>query len=157
MDFRHLFTAFDGRINRGRFWLGVLILIAVGIVLSLVIVTPLAGVGPRAAAFGSFVIGLAMLYPALAVGVKRFHDRGKPGWLMAIVVAPGLISQLGDVLGITTTTHTFGDEVIAVPNTFGWILIAISLGVAIWALVELGIRKGTDGPNEYGADPLEKA
>lgn len=154
MDLQHLLTSFDGRIGRQRFWLGMLILIIAGLVLSLIVVWPLSAAGPRLAALGNLIVSLALLYPAMAVGIKRFHDRGKSGTLMAIVVAPGLVSGLGDALGLTTTERMVAGEAVLLPNTFGWLLLVVTLGVAIWALIELGIRKGTDGPNAYGADPL---
>ena len=36
MDWKYLFTSFDGRINRGKFWAGVGVLIAVSIVASII-------------------------------------------------------------------------------------------------------------------------
>ena len=39
-------------------------------------------------------------------------------------------------------------------STLGMILGLLSLVIGIWALVELGILKGTDGPNQHGPDPL---
>lgn len=38
----------------------------------------------------------------------------------------------------------------------GWwcLLLLIPLIGAIWALIDLGILRGTDGPNDYGPDPL---
>ncbi|MEO1397450.1 MAG: hypothetical protein AAFU56_01120, partial [Pseudomonadota bacterium] len=35
-----------------------------------------------------------------------------------------------------------------------WVVTAIGFGLSIWALVDLGFLRGTDGPNEYGEDPL---
>lgn len=38
----------------------------------------------------------------------------------------------------------------------GWwcLLLLVPLVGALWALIDLGILKGTDGPNDYGPDPL---
>jgi uncharacterized membrane protein YhaH (DUF805 family) len=38
----------------------------------------------------------------------------------------------------------------------GWwtLILLIPLIGAVWALVELGFLRGTEGPNEYGGDPL---
>ena len=154
MDFRYLYTSFDGRINRKPFWIASLIMMAAAIVLSLVIVTPITLMSPGLGVFISFLISLALLYPVVALGVKRLHDRGKSGQLMAVFLAPSLILQFGDLLGITGSEQVVGGEAIYLPNPLGWLLIAASLGVAIWALVELGILKGTTGPNTYGPDPL---
>lgn len=154
MDFRYLYTSFDGRINRKPFWIASLIMMGAAIVLSLVIVTPITLMSEGLAAFVSLLISLALLYPVVALGVKRLHDRGKSGQLMAVFLAPSIILQLGDLLGITGSEQVVGGETIYLPNMLGWLLIAVSLGVGIWALVELGILKGTTGPNTYGPDPL---
>lgn len=154
MDFRYLYTSFEGRINRKPYWIASLIMLAAAIVLSLVIVTPISMMSPGLGAFVSLLISLALLYPVVALGVKRLHDRGKSGQLMAVFLAPSIILQLGDLLGITGSEQVMGGETIYLPNMLGWLLIAVSLGVAIWALVELGILKGTTGPNAYGPDPL---
>ena len=37
-----------------------------------------------------------------------------------------------------------------------WLFIAASLGISIWAIIDLGFLKGTDGDNEYGPDPFAK-
>ncbi len=38
----------------------------------------------------------------------------------------------------------------------GWwtLIILIPIVGGLWILIELGMLKGTDGPNQYGADPL---
>ena len=154
MDFRYLYTSFDGRINRKPFWIASLIMMAAAMVLSLVIVTPLTLMSPGLGVFVALLIWLALLYPVVALGVKRLHDRGKSGQLMAVFLAPSILLQLGDLLGITGSEQMVGGEMIYLPNMLGWLLVAASLGVAIWALVELGILRGTTGPNAYGPDPL---
>ena len=154
MDFRYLYTSFEGRINRKPFWIASLIMMAAAIVVSLVIVAPATFMSPGLGVFLSLIISLALLYPVVALGVKRLHDRGKSGQLMAVFLAPSIILQLGDLLGITGSARVVGGETIYLPNMLGWLLIMVSLGVAIWALVELGILKGTTGPNAYGPDPL---
>src|SRR5690606_4281696 len=105
-------------------------------------------------ALAGLILSLAFLYPGLALGVKRLHDRGKSGLLMAVFIAPGLISQLCNILGITGSYQTIAGHSIHMPNTLGWILNFATLGVAIWALVALGFLKGTNGANSYGPDPL---
>lgn len=65
----------------------------------------------------SIIFILLMLWPVLALGVKRLKDRDMAGWWALI----GLIPLIGQV----------------------------------WALVTLGVFKGTDGENRFGPDPLE--
>ena len=154
MDFRYLYMSFQGRINRKPFWIASLVMMAAAIVLSLAVVAPVAVVSPVLGALLSLLISLALLYPVVALGVKRLHDRGKSGKLMAVFLAPSFILQSGQLLGITGSEQMIGGEPIYLPNALGWLLMVVSLGVAIWALVELGILKGTEGPNAYGPDPL---
>jgi uncharacterized membrane protein YhaH (DUF805 family) len=40
------------------------------------------------------------------------------------------------------------------PNALGWICTLVTLGVGLWFLIDLGILKGTPGPNRFGGDPL---
>jgi uncharacterized membrane protein YhaH (DUF805 family) len=41
-----------------------------------------------------------------------------------------------------------------VPTGIGWVINLLSFVIGIWALVDLGILKGTAGPNRHGPDPL---
>jgi len=154
MDFRYLYTSFDGRINRKPFWIGCLLMVVAGVILSIVIVMPLTAVSPTLGALAGLILSLAFLYPAAALGVKRLHDQDKPGTLMAVFMAPGLITQIGDLLGITGSEQMIAGQSIMLPNTLGWLLNLVTLVIGIWALVTLGFRKGTTGPNSYGDDPL---
>ncbi|HLQ86476.1 MAG TPA: DUF805 domain-containing protein [Salinisphaeraceae bacterium] len=157
MDFRYLYTSFDGRINRKPFWYASIVLIVAAFIVALVVVTPLTVASPTLGALAGLILYLALLYPAIALGVKRLHDHDKSGWLMAVFVAPGLLSQLGSLLGITGSEKIIAGESIFMPNALGWLLTLLALIVAIWALVTLGIRKGTPGPNNHGDDPLAGA
>lgn len=154
MDFHYLFTSFDGRINRKPFWIASLILFLIAIVISIVVVMPISAASATMGGLAGLVLSLALLYPGVALGVKRLHDRGRSGLLMVVFIAPGLVTQLCDLLGITGSYQTIAGHSIHMPNTLGWSLNIVTLGVAIWALVTLGFLRGTSGPNGYGPDPL---
>ena len=154
MDFRYLYTSFEGRINRRPFWIASLILFVIAIVISFAVLMPISAANATMGALAGLILSLAFLYPGVALGVKRLHDRGKSGLLMVVFIAPGLISQLCDLLGITGSYQTIAGHSVHMPNTLGWILNIVTLGVAIWALVTLGFLKGTSGDNSYGPDPL---
>ena len=129
-----LFLSFNGRINRAKWWLGLLVLFIVQMVLWMILgsMFGLSAMGsfdpndPAAAeammgqmstfAIPMLILIAVMLYPTLALYAKRWHDRNKSGWWSLIMVVP--------MVG------------------------------AIWILVELGILRGTDGDNDYGPDPL---
>jgi uncharacterized membrane protein YhaH (DUF805 family) len=144
MDFNYLFTSFDGRINRAKWWAGVVILAVINIVVGLILYQ-LFGLG----FFGrllSFIVALALFYPTYAVCAKRFQDRDKPAKLALYGVGAMLVVSLLQALGLTGTPEE--------SNAIGWICGVVSLGVLLWFLVELGILKGTTGSNRYGPDPL---
>jgi uncharacterized membrane protein YhaH (DUF805 family) len=144
MDFNYLFTSFDGRINRAKYWAGTVILAVISIVLGLLI-----GVIFGVSTLGVILVTLvtlALFYPAYAVAAKRFQDRDKPGVTALYGLVPVLIASLLQSSGLAGTP----DE----PNGLGWICTLVTFGVGIWFLIELGILKGTPGPNRFGGDPL---
>jgi len=146
MDLGYLFTSFDGRINRKPYWLASLILIAAAIVLMMVLVIAL---DPLSTAFriATFVVQLAMLYPAAALMAKRLHDRNRPTWWIAIALVPMVLQGLLQAMGVIgNPLHSN-----ALDYLFGLVVFVVS----IWFLIELGFLRGTPGPNQYGPDPLQ--
>lgn len=83
-DLRTLLLGFRGRVARKPFWLyGV-----VGVSLAQLIAYALlgiAGAGERAA---DAISTLLVVWPGLAISVKRWHDRGKSGWWVLINLIP---------------------------------------------------------------------
>lgn len=94
-----LFLTPNGRIDQPTYWRAVLILFGVSAALSVIsaYVSPFLGVA-----------GLLLIWPWIAVHVKRFHDSGKSGWMtLAMVVLAFVISfvagmALMGVFGATT-------------------------------------------------------
>ena len=145
MDFSNLFMSTDGRIGRQNYWIGVVILVVIGIVMSQLIAF-LFGYTSFLARLLNFIYVLVIAYPAYALMAKRFQDRGKKGTLAAILIGLSILSALLGLVGMT------GDPLD--PNTLGTILGLATLVVAIWYLIELGFLRGTVGTNEYGPDPV---
>src|SRR3954454_19649427 len=150
MEWTTLLFSFSGRISRGKYWLAVLIYVAVWtsfVAGSLVWLggldidnlLSLAGAG-LAIWFVGFIVMVLLTWSGLAVGIKRLHDRDKSGWWMLLFwLGPG-------VLGGWQTTA---------PEMGGGFVLSLAAGViAIWGFVELGCLRGTSGPNRYGRDPL---
>lgn len=89
IDWGHLLFKFDGRINRGKFWLGVVIIWGFFAVLAL-----LAFALDSGALWTLYWVALiAAIWPSLAIYIKRWHDRGKSGWWMLVAFIP-LIGSL---------------------------------------------------------------
>jgi uncharacterized membrane protein YhaH (DUF805 family) len=150
MDWIALLFRFNGRINRGKYWLAVLIYIAVWTTFIAVSLIWLGGLNIEnllsfaGAALLIWLVGLVLLiletWSSLAVGVKRLHDRNKSGWwILLFWLGPGILG------GWQTATPDLGG---------GLILSLAAAAIAIWAFVELGCLRGTPGPNQYGPDPL---
>ena len=129
MSIGALLWSWEGRIGRGRFWLGVLLVILmsiafgiIGSVLGIPIDTGRGLVAEEIGAAGALYLlaaFLAVAYAQLAVYAKRFHDRGKSAW---------------------------------------WVLIAfVPLIGFFWILIELGMLPGDPGPNAYGPPELGAA
>jgi uncharacterized membrane protein YhaH (DUF805 family) len=144
LDFQYLFTSFEGRINRAKWWAGAVILLIVNSVHAFILFQIFG-----TSLFGrilSLIVALALFYPTYAVAAKRFQDRDKPGQTALYGLVPLLLASLLQTFGLTGTPEE--------PNALGWICTLITLGVGLWFLIELGILKGTPGPNRFGGDPL---
>jgi uncharacterized membrane protein YhaH (DUF805 family) len=144
MDFKYLYTSFDGRINRAKYWAGMpqspsssgSFLDLVGLIFGNAIFATIL-----------LVLGLlALFYLFYAVAAKRFQDRDKPGQTALYGLVPAFFANILTAFGLTATPDG--------PTAVGWICTLIVLGVALWFLIELGILKGTPGPNRFGGDPL---
>src|SRR5487761_2130740 len=133
MDWAYLFTGFDGRISRTTSWIGIAAL-TVAEIFGHILAEELQG--DRLSA----IVDLAYAYPEFAVALKRAHDRNLPLWL--------LIAFL-DLLTVLELTGTDDQPSLL---SIGIALPFTVMGLVL--LVELGFRRGTNGPNQYGPDPL---
>ncbi|HXW23312.1 MAG TPA: DUF805 domain-containing protein [Xanthobacteraceae bacterium] len=161
-----LFFGFGGRINRGKFWLTLVVWLLIWIVAMLAFgVGSLAILGsnltdgslpgpddPEAflRLIGDYgILSLVILVfiivswvSAFAIGVKRLHDRDRSGWWTVLFYfAPiVLLAAQGSADGPLASSA----------------LGLAALAVSLWWLVELGCLRGTSGPNRFGPDPLER-
>ena len=139
MDWAYLLNSFDGRISRQTFWVAMGVLTVAELFAHIV---AQAIQGDRLSA----IVDLAFTYPEFAIAAKRGHDREMPLWLLIIFFGAGAVLDLLTVLQLNGTDEepSLLSVFIAVPFTV--------LGLAL--LIELGFRRGTVGPNQYGPDPL---
>ena len=137
MDWRALLFSFSGRINRAKYWLAAVILtaaFAVSFMIAIATMSTLVWILV-------VVIFVVVSISGIAVGSKRLHDRDKSAWWLALFyLAPAVLGAIGDAAGGA-----------------GVIFHVISFGISIWAFIELGILRGTAGPNRFGPDPLATA
>jgi uncharacterized membrane protein YhaH (DUF805 family) len=169
MDRVRFLFSFQGRINRGKYWLAGLVIVCWMIFFAFIYLCVAVPFG-ASRAFSSNVndifrlidpatwrplaradipalivhgIGTPLfLWVFLATSVKRLHDRDKSGWWMVPFFAlPGLYTQFQDRLS---------DSYFLVP-----ISIAVFV-LLVWGGVELYFLKGTRSSNLFGPNPLGK-
>ena len=95
MDYKALFLSRDGRINRQPFWIGLIILNVIGLIIQgIVLGTGVAEI---------FYLQLLLIWPNIAIGVKRCHDRNRSGWFLLLSIIPVLniwvLIELGFLAG----------------------------------------------------------
>jgi uncharacterized membrane protein YhaH (DUF805 family) len=131
IDWRYLFTSFEGRIPRSDYWIAA---IAMGVV-SLIVQWIVGSISVVLAA----LVSLVFLYPAYALMVKRGHDRDRPD-----VIAQAFI---GAIAVMTIIALVPGLNILALPLSFVIMIAAIAL------FVDYGLMPGTPGPNRFGPPP----
>lgn len=83
-DLAWLLFSFDGRIGRKTWWLwGVAAMLGMGVLLS-----ALLGIAGLSEQVINVVVNLGLLWPALALSAKRWHDRDKSAWWLLINLIP---------------------------------------------------------------------
>lgn len=78
IDWKYLFTNFEGRINRKDYWIGIAAILILQLLSYML--------------FGGGLVGIVMrvllALAGFAVQVKRCHDWGKTGWLSLLSLIP---------------------------------------------------------------------
>lgn len=147
IDWQHLMLRFDGRIRRTHFGIAWLILFAIYIVTSFI---PLVG----------WIVSLALLWPGLAITVKRLHDIGLTGWIAAIPYGVAVVGSIAAAasMGIGTLMNMQGMDqedpaaiLAAVGPAFG--ISAIVLLVIVGFLLWFVFAPSQPGTNRYGPNP----
>lgn len=141
-----------GRIGRGLWWIGTLLMAGVSWVAGRALYgifgdALFSGTPGRLVLFATMAV---LIWATGAVAAMRFRDRDlDPGPRVLPVIALNLLKALLDVLGITGTPYAEG----VLDTLFNLAFIAIGL----WFIVALGLMRGTEGPNQFGEDPRRLA
>jgi uncharacterized membrane protein YhaH (DUF805 family) len=151
MSFPGLYLSTQGRINRGKWWLGIVCASLAAVVLYWIMIRTLdfdRMLYTFSGRLTVFVVNIATIAALYSVNAKRFQDRNKPKTYALIAFGIGGFKAVLDLLGITG--DWFG------PNMGDTVFQVILTIIGIWYLVELGFLRGTAGPNDYGPDPLQR-
>jgi len=108
---RHFLFSFVGRITRQQYWLRFILPYAV---LSVLLAWAAEASGILALQVLRFLVGLFFIWPSIAVGTKRCHDRDRSGWFQLIVLIPivgaiWLLIDLGFLRG-TKGPNSYGPD-----------------------------------------------
>jgi len=154
-----LLFSFRGRINRSQYWFGTLLVtfgnFAGQVLIQVLSANSAAAAKTLAEKLGAYAGASALLLPlsiaafwaSLAVQWKRFHDRGRPGWLSLIplfVMIMMITSVVTDVMGGV-------EPMVILNNVLPYFWIIVLMGLAMF--VDLGCLPSQDEPNKYGDPP----
>lgn len=147
MDLAALFLSPKGRISRKAFWIGAGLLTAWSI-LVFVMLWSLFGPSLIQTFLGrlvGFPFTLLTIYFTYNLAAKRFNDRARLPVCAQIGAGVAAVKSLLDLFRIT------GD--LRAQNWLDQIFILAGTAIALWYFIELGLMRGTVGPNEHGEDP----
>ena len=150
MNLPHLFLSLHGRIPRSHFWTGI------GVILffQFLVLIPLVNAyaidldrGPAPLWFRniSLLLDIICSWPIYAVMAKRLEDRDQNGHMAFILVALLLLFSTLEAFGLTQNGREY--------SLAGYATGLPLLLIACVAVFELGIRRGTPGPNRFGPEP----
>ncbi|NMD07057.1 MAG: DUF805 domain-containing protein [Phyllobacteriaceae bacterium] len=128
------FTSFEGRIPRKTFWLAILVMIVISWILQFILF----------AIFGTSMMPDATLTPE----EQMAQAENMMGAMMIPLVILMLITLWPSLAIYTKRWHD--------RNKSGWwsLIMLVPIIGGIWLLVECGFLRGTEGPNNYGPDPI---
>ena len=128
------FTSFEGRIPRKTFWLAILVMIVISWILQFILF----------AIFGTSMMPDATLTPE----EQMAQAENMMGAMMIPLVILMLITLWPSLAIYTKRWHD--------RNKSGWwsLIMLVPIIGGCWLLVECGFLRGTEGPNNYGPDPI---
>lgn len=146
------YFSFSGRLNRKPYWMFILLVFAVELAILAVFAAVYALSDYSASVFLMIAAGVivapvivAVTIAAISITARRLHDRDKSAWWIIVfyIIPSGLAGLAQWVSGPEPGL-----------NAPGAAIQLVGFMTSIWAFVELGFLKGTNGPNRYGPDPL---
>jgi len=81
------YANFEGRARRSEYWYFTLFSFLISIAFSVLTVILGSTIGGIVSII-SMIFSLAIFVPSIALGVRRLHDIGKPGWWFLIILIP---------------------------------------------------------------------
>jgi uncharacterized membrane protein YhaH (DUF805 family) len=135
-----LFLTLAGRMGRAPYWFGQVILIFLVVLAMSIDLAIHSDGGMWTLSLGAFLL---TTLPIAALDAKRWHDRNYSGsW--AILRPVAILALIGSAFLPTEALS---------PDRL-WLARGALALVLAWYFVEIGLRRGTEGANPYGPDPV---
>lgn len=146
-DFASAMFSFNGRLRRQHFWISWLILLGAGVVVGWI-------------PFLGLLLSLVMIWPNLAITVKRLHDMGKSGWFAVIPWVANIVGFIAIIGAVGTAVITNpqaleSDDPSVALSMLGsmmgglGIMLLVGLGFLLW----IGVTDSQRGDNRFGPNP----
>lgn len=146
-DFASAMFSFNGRLRRQHFWISWLILLGAGVVLGWI---PIIGT----------LLSVVMIWPNVAISVKRLHDMGKSGWFTVIPWVANIVGfiMIVSAVGMAIFTNPQAlenEDPAAVLSMLGSMMggLSIMLLAGLGFLLWIGITDSQRGDNKFGPNP----
>ncbi|HTZ35652.1 MAG TPA: DUF805 domain-containing protein [Stellaceae bacterium] len=147
-SFAQFYFSPHGRISRKQYWLRFFLpVFVIGLVLYLI------GLASESLRMLDSLWQLIVLWPGIAVLVKRIHDRNKSGWLVWALYGPMILAVIFTIVALASVGmgNMGAASGLGIVSGVLWI---VTLIVAIWFFIEFGCLRGTIGANRFGPDPV---
>lgn len=166
VNWKDLFLSMEGRTTRMPYWIACFIIIVaeafIYVPVSMVFgvsFSELWSINPEPLSpnvvFVDLIVLLVVLYPTLAITIKRLHDRNRTGWWAGLIVASLFLFYLFELMGISSFPED--ESVPLLPQQIAYLcFLGGFLLLALWLLTETLFLSGTPGTNRYGPDPLQR-
>ncbi len=125
MNWKNLLFSFEGRVGRGPYWAFLVVaLVVFGGLTALSVMSMLHAEDPAnasgAASMPMVIATLLMIWPALAIQAKRWHDVDKSAWWILI----GLVPAVGGLIALVFNGFIAGTPGV---NRFGPATASVSV------------------------------
>src|SRR5579862_1402526 len=131
-----------GRIARGPFWLGFLIVMVLSALTNAI---PIVGQ----------IAGLVLLWPQIVIHVKRLHDFGWSGWLLLLpfsvsALCTGMMMLNGGTALMTSAPEQLPALIMSPAMRTPLIYLEVAFAVEFVFLLWVGLTKGDAQANRFG-------
>jgi uncharacterized membrane protein YhaH (DUF805 family) len=148
-SFGAFYFSLSGRISRSQYWLRFYLpIFIISIILNIISV-----VGGTHFTILPTLFQIIVLWPGIAILVKRIHDRNKSGSLIWFLYGPAILALIFTIAAIIGLAASSAGAASVLGVVAGILWIGVT-GVAIWFFIEFGCMRGTIGSNRYGPDPV---